>query len=80
MRTNSVSLESNGLNWCGKKQGTTFEKQNLVSIVKYGGGGVIFMRCIAASAVDRLTFIDSTLDHMRYSNILKENLKLSHKI
>ncbi|GFT34060.1 transposable element Tc1 transposase [Trichonephila clavipes] len=32
---------------------------------------------MAANGVRRLTFIDSTLNHMRYINILKENLKQS---
>ena len=32
---------------------------------------------MVASEVGRLTFIDSTLDHMGYLNILKENLKQS---
>ena len=30
---------------------------------------------MAASAVDRLTFVGSTLDHMGYLNTLQENLK-----
>ena len=33
--------------------------------------------CMAASGVDRLTFTDSTLDHMGYVNILDGNLKQS---
>ena len=34
--------------------------------VKYGGGGLISLGCMAASGVDWLTFIDSTLDHVGY--------------
>ena len=58
-----------------RKQGTASKKQNLVPTVKYGGGGLISLGCMAASGVDWLTFIDSTLDHMGYLNTLKENLK-----
>lgn len=60
-----------------RKQGTAFDKQNLVPTVKHGGGGVMVWGCMAANGVGRLTFIDSTLDHMGYINILKENLKQS---
>ncbi|GFW50534.1 transposable element Tcb1 transposase [Trichonephila clavipes] len=51
------------------------EKENLVPTVKYDGGGVMVWGCMAANGVGRLTFIDSTLNHMGYINILKENLK-----
>ena len=58
-----------------RKQARAFEKQYLVSTIKHGRGGVMIWRCMAASGVRQLTFIDSTLDHMGYLNILKENLK-----
>ncbi|GFT17379.1 transposable element Tcb1 transposase [Trichonephila clavipes] len=60
-----------------QKQGTALEKENLVPTVKHGGGGVMVWRCMAANGVGRLTFIDLTLNHMGYINILKENLKQS---
>ena len=43
--------------------------------VKHVGGGVMIWGCIAVSGVGRLIFINSTLDHLRYLNTLKENLK-----
>ncbi|GFT59203.1 transposable element Tcb1 transposase [Trichonephila clavipes] len=58
-----------------RKQGKALEKENLVPKVKHGGGGVMVWGCMAANGVGRLTFIDSTLNHMVYINILKENLK-----
>ncbi|GFW40569.1 transposable element Tc1 transposase [Trichonephila clavipes] len=58
-----------------RKQGTALEKENLVPTVKHGGGGVMVWGCMAANGVGRLNFIDSTLNHMGYINILKENLK-----
>ncbi|GFW24664.1 transposable element Tcb1 transposase [Trichonephila clavipes] len=58
-----------------RKQGTALEKENLVPTVKYGGGGVMVWGCMAANGVGRRTFIDSTLNHMGFINILKENLK-----
>ncbi|GFT64703.1 transposable element Tc1 transposase [Trichonephila clavipes] len=47
-----------------RKQGTALEKENLVPTVKHGGGGVMVWGCMAANGVGRLTFIDSTLNHM----------------
>ncbi|GFU17207.1 transposable element Tc1 transposase [Trichonephila clavipes] len=41
-----------------RKQGTAFEKENIVPTVKYGGGGVMVWGCMAANGVGRLTFID----------------------
>ncbi|GFW43213.1 transposable element Tcb2 transposase [Trichonephila clavipes] len=52
-----------------RKQGTALEKDNLVPTVKHSGGGVMVWGCMAANGVDRLTFIDSTLNHMGYINI-----------
>ncbi|GFW54741.1 transposable element Tc1 transposase [Trichonephila clavipes] len=60
-----------------RKQGTALEKENLVPTVKHGGGGVMIWGCMVANSVCRLTFIDSSLNHMGYINILKENLKQS---
>ncbi|GFV59535.1 transposable element Tcb1 transposase [Trichonephila clavipes] len=60
-----------------RKQGTALEKENLVPTVKHGGGGVMVWGCMAANGMGRLTFIDSTLNHMGYINIVKENLKQS---
>ena len=56
-----------------REQGTAFEKKNLMPTVKHGG--VMIWGCMAARGVGRLTFIDSTLYHMGYVNILKESLK-----
>ncbi|GFX78301.1 transposable element Tc1 transposase [Trichonephila clavipes] len=60
-----------------RKQRTALGKENLVPTVKHSGGGVMVWGCMAANGVGRLTFIDSTLNHMGYINILKENLKHS---
>ncbi|GFU70191.1 transposable element Tcb1 transposase [Trichonephila clavipes] len=60
-----------------RKQGTALEKENLVPTVKHGGGGVMVWGCMVANGVCRLTFIDSSLNHIGYINILKENLKQS---
>ena len=55
-----------------KKQGMAFEKFTLVPTVKHGGGGIMIWGCMVASRVGRLTFIDSTLNHMGYLNVLKK--------
>jgi len=46
--------------------------QNLAPTVKHGGGGVMVWGCIAASGVGNLVFIESTMDHKMYINILKK--------
>ena len=58
-----------------KKTKYGFSEANPVPTVKHSEGG--WFGCIPASGVGRLTLIDSTLDHMRYLNTLKGNLKLS---
>ncbi|GFX19797.1 transposable element Tcb1 transposase [Trichonephila clavipes] len=68
-----LGIKGRKLVW--RKQGTALE--NLVPTVKYGGGGVMVWGCMAANGVGRLTFIDWTLNHMGYINILKENFKQS---
>ena len=54
-----------------RKQSTAFEKQYFMPTVKYCGGGVMSLGSMIASGVGRLTFIDSTVDHMGYLKILK---------
>ena len=44
------------LEW--RRPNTEFEPQNIQSIVKYGGGGVIVWDCMAASGVRELEFIE----------------------
>jgi len=60
-----------------RKTGTALEIQNLVPTVKHGGDGVMVWGCMAASGVGNLVFIESTMDHKMYINILKENLHQS---
>ena len=67
MGANSVSLTMVKL--VQRNQGMAFEKQNIVPRIKHGGCGVMIWRCMAASEVCLLTFIDSTLDHIEYLNV-----------
>lgn len=45
--------------------------------VKHGGGGVMVWGCMSANGVGKLKFIDGTMDHRMYIDILKENLRPS---
>ena len=58
-----------------RKQVTAFEKQNLVPIVKHGGGDAMISGCMAASAICRWTFIDFTLDHMGYFEYIRRKFE-----
>ncbi|GBN27544.1 hypothetical protein AVEN_221627-1 [Araneus ventricosus] len=55
------------------------ETVRLPEWVTHGGDGIIVWGCMAASGVDLLTFIDSTLYNVGHINIVKENLKRSEK-
>jgi len=54
-----------------------WRNQNLAPTVRHGGGGVMVWGCMAASVVGNLVFIESTMDHKRYINILGENIHQS---
>ena len=53
--------------------------KNLVGTVKHGGGDVLVWRCISASGLRNLIFVDGIMNHSLYLNILRDNLKLSAK-
>jgi hypothetical protein len=56
---------------------TRFEKQNLVPTVKYGGGGVVALGCMASNGVGKLVFVYGVMDSYKYCRILADNLKSS---
>lgn len=57
-----------------RKPGTALDIQNLAPTVKHGGGGLMVWGCMAANGVGSLVFIESTMDHRAYLQILKDNL------
>lgn len=70
-------FQSDGRIRVWRKPNTELEKNNVVSTVKHGGGGVMVWGCMAAGGVGNLVFIDGTMNKYDYLNILKENLHQS---
>lgn len=70
-------FQSDGRIRVWRKPNTELEKQNLVSTVKHGGGGVMVWGCMSSAGVGNLIFVDGIMDKRVYLNILKENLKNS---
>ncbi|GBN52640.1 Transposable element Tc1 transposase [Araneus ventricosus] len=60
-----------------RRKNEELNPKNLVGTVKYGGGGVLVWRCMSASGLGNLVFIDGIMNHALYLNILRDNLKLS---
>lgn len=61
--------------WRASKQG--LNPKYTIGTVKHGGGGLMVCGCMAANGVGNLEFINGTMDHILYINILKDNLKAS---
>lgn len=53
------------------------EPRNLIPTVKHGGGSVMVWGCMSANGVGNLHFIEGTMDHRMYIDILKNNLRSS---
>ncbi|GBO00067.1 Transposable element Tc1 transposase [Araneus ventricosus] len=60
-----------------RRKNEELNPKNLVGTVKYGGGGVLVWKCMSASGLGNLVFIDGIRKHALYLNILRDNLKLS---
>jgi len=58
-----------------RKNGTAFEKKNLVPTVKHDGGKLMIWGCISYNEVGNLVFINGTMDSGKYINLLANNLK-----
>ncbi|GBP15725.1 Transposable element Tc1 transposase, partial [Eumeta japonica] len=57
-----------------RKPCTALNPKNLKPTVKHGGGGVMVWGCMSSKGVGNLEFIESTMDHRAYLDILKRNL------
>lgn len=60
-----------------RKPNTELEERNMVPTVKHGGGGIMIWGCMAAAGVGNLAFIDGIMDHHKYIDLLKQNLRPS---
>ncbi|KAK3553721.1 hypothetical protein QTP70_007583 [Hemibagrus guttatus] len=60
-----------------RKSNTTFQKNNIIPTVKYGGGSVMVWGCFAASGPGRLAVINGTMNSAVYQKILKQNVRPS---
>lgn len=75
-RNKFCTFSIKGLQLVWRNQGTIYGKQNLVCIVKHGWGGIM-ASFTAVNGGNILVFIESTMDHMNYLNVLKDYLKHS---
>lgn len=68
---------SDGRRMVWRKKNAEMLPQNLVPTVKHSGGSLMVWGCMSAAGVGKLHFIEGTMDHKMYINILKENLNVS---
>lgn len=57
-----------------RKNGTAFDKKNMMPTVKHGGGNVMVWGCFAASGPGQLVVIEGKMNSAVYQKILKENV------
>lgn len=60
-----------------RKNGTAFDKKNIIPTVKHGGDSVKVWGCFAASGPGLLAVIDGTMNSVVYQKIQKENIQPS---
>lgn len=65
---------SDGASYVWRKPNTELQAKNLKATVKHGGGSVMVWACMSAAGVGKLEFIETTMDKMRYLDILRSNL------
>lgn len=68
-------ISSDGQQKVWRKQGEAYKLSCMRGTVKHGGGNVMVWGSMAWRGAGKLTFIDSTMDHKLYIDILKKNLK-----
>jgi len=59
------------------KKNCELNPNNLLLTVKHGGGSVMVWGCMSTGGVGKLHFIEGTLNHKMYIDILKNNLAVS---
>lgn len=57
-----------------RKANKELEKENIITTVKHGGGGVMVWGSMAASGVGELVFIEKNMNASMYLNILRHDL------
>ncbi|GFW64021.1 transposable element Tcb2 transposase [Trichonephila clavipes] len=60
-----------------RKHNAELEERNMVSTIKYTGGVIMVWGCMAALGVEEVVVINCIIDHLYYTQILKENLGAS---
>lgn len=60
-----------------RKRNAEFERKNLKTTIKHGGGSVMVWGCCGANGVGNLVFVEGNMDAKQYIEILKENLHAS---
>ncbi len=56
---------------------TEFEEQITIATVKHGSGNIMIWRCMSATGVGKLAFIDGIITKESYIELLRENLPSS---
>uniref|UniRef100_A0AAQ6ICM7 Transposase Tc1-like domain-containing protein n=1 Tax=Anabas testudineus TaxID=64144 RepID=A0AAQ6ICM7_ANATE len=79
-KQNQTKIELFGKNtqhYVCRKKGTAHQHQNLIPIVKHGGGSIMVWGCFAASEPVRVVVIDGKMNSRVYQGILQENVRPS---
>ena len=58
----------------GGKRGTLARPKNTITIVKHGGGNIMFWGCFAAGGTGALHNIDGIMRNNHYADLLKQHL------
>ncbi|GFT53836.1 transposable element Tcb2 transposase [Trichonephila clavipes] len=60
-----------------RKHNAELEERNMVSTVKYGGGGIMVWGCMESPRVGNVVVFNGIIDHLYNIQIFKENLRAS---
>jgi hypothetical protein len=74
--TDETTVELFGRNtqyYVWRKKGTTYQHQNLIPTIKYGGGSIKVWGCFAAPGPGQLAIIAGKINSQVYQEILQEN-------
>ncbi|GFY12126.1 transposable element Tcb1 transposase [Trichonephila clavipes] len=67
------------LEFAMKKNETALEPQNVLPILKHGGGNAMVWGCVAHNGAGNLAFIDNKMNALAYIDVLRHNLLDSAK-
>jgi len=77
MRVNLIFLVRMEDAQCGEKKNCELNPNNLLLTVKHGSGSVMVWGYMSTGGIGKLHFIEGTMNHKMYIDILKNNLAVS---